>query len=151
MAASLITTGTVSAKDWDNVLAEVPLFAGLSSRHLRAIAKLAKIQRVAPYSEIVRAGDTANTFYLILDGSAVVRPPGKRAVNLGIGDFFGELALLADAPRSATVAAKDEEVLLARIGRKQFLKLVEDEPKVALTMLRTLADRLRAGPVSHTH
>jgi len=88
--------------------------------------------------------------FLILDGNAVVRPPGKRVVKLGMGDFFGELALIDNSPRSATVEAQNE-VLLARIASKDFLKMLNKEPKVSLVLLRTLAARLRASEASHRH
>lgn len=149
--AALTGTGSVSANDWTNVLAEVPLFAGLPKRHLKAIAKLARIQRVAAYSEIVRAGDPGDAFYLILDGTVTVRPPRRRAVTLGSGAYFGELALITDAPRSATVVADGEEVLVARIGSKGFAKLLENEPKVSVRLLRTLAGRLQASESSASH
>jgi monovalent cation:H+ antiporter, CPA1 family len=139
-----------SDADWTDVLAEVPLFAGLSARHLRSLTKLAKIQRLAPFTQIVRKGERADTFFLILDGNAVVRPPGKRVVKLGPGDFFGELALLDDEPRSATVEAQDE-ILVARIGRGAFVRLLDKEPKVALVLLRTLAARLRSSEASPKH
>lgn len=136
--------------DWTEVLAEVPLFSGLSKRHLRGVAKLAKIRRLQAYTRIVREGDHADSFYLMLEGTAVVRPPGKRPVKLGVGDFFGELALLDNSPRSATVEAQTE-VLLASIGRTAFLRMLEHEPKVALLLLRTMAARLRASEVSSKH
>lgn len=136
--------------DWTNVLASVPLFEGLTKRHVHAIAKLAKIQSFPEFTEIVREGHRGESFYLILDGSAVVRPPGKRPVKLGIGDFFGELSLLDNAPRSATVQAQSE-VLVARIGRSDFLKMLQHEPKVALVLLTTLAGRLRASEASARH
>ncbi len=142
--------GSSTAGDWSNVLAEVPLLAGLSKRHIKAIGKLAKIQRVAAYSVLVEAGRPGDSFYLILDGTAVVRPPGKRAVTLKSGDFFGELALLQDAPRTATVTAQ-EEMLVARIGRTSFMKMLEENPKISLVLLRTLADRLRTAEKSAVH
>jgi CRP-like cAMP-binding protein len=72
---------------------------------------------------------------------------GKRPVKLGVGDFFGELTLLDDSPRSATVEAQDE-VLVARIGCTDFVRMLEKEPRVALVLLRTLAARLRSSEVS---
>jgi CRP-like cAMP-binding protein len=139
-----------AAADWAGVLGEVPIFANLSGRQVRGLAKIAKIKRVAPFTQIVREGETADAFFLILDGNAVVRPPGKRLVKLGTGDFFGELALLDDSPRSATVEAQDE-VLLARISRKDFSRLLDKEPKVSLVLLRTLAARLRSSEASPKH
>lgn len=136
--------------DWTEVLAGVPLFSGLSTRHVRNLAKLAKIQRLLAYTKIVREGDRADSFYLLLEGSAVVRPPGKRPVKLGVGDFFGELALLDNSPRSATVEAL-EDVLVARIGRTDFVRMLEHEPKVALLLMRTLAARLRSSEASPKH
>jgi monovalent cation:H+ antiporter, CPA1 family len=136
--------------DWTEVLAEVPIFADLSKRHVRAITKLAKVQRLAPFTKIVREGASADSFFLVLEGVVVVRPPGKRPVKLGTGDFFGELALLDDSPRSATVEAVGD-VLVARIGRKDFLRLLEKEPKVAFVLLRTLAVRLRSSEASPKH
>ncbi|HEY5185007.1 MAG TPA: cyclic nucleotide-binding domain-containing protein [Actinomycetes bacterium] len=136
--------------DWTDVLASVPLFAGLSKRHVHSIAKLAKVQSYPAFTELVREGHRGESFYLILDGTAVVRPPGKRAVKLGFGDFFGELSLLDNAPRSATVQAQSE-VLVARIGRTDFLRMLQHEPKVALVLLTSLAGRLRATEASARH
>lgn len=141
---------TTADTDWSNVLAEVPLFSGLSARHVRGIAKLAKVQRLGAYTKIVREGEPGDSFFLLLEGSAMARPPGKRGVKLGVGDFFGELALLDNCPRSATVEAQ-EEVLVARIGRRDFLKMLEKEPKVCLSLLHTLATRLRTSQASPAH
>jgi CRP-like cAMP-binding protein len=127
---------------WADVLATVPLFSGLSQRHLRKVAGKASMKRFAPLTSIVRVGEPGDAFFIILDGSASVRRPGKRAVKLGAGDFFGELALLDAAPRSATVEA-DSEVLTMRLGRSAFQKVLESEPKVALAMLRAVAARAR--------
>jgi CRP-like cAMP-binding protein len=138
------------AKSWADVLATVPLFEGVSSRHLRKIAGVATAKRFAPYSAMVKQGAPGDAFYVILDGTATVRRPGKRNVTLRQGDFFGELALLDSSPRSATVEANDE-VLTMRLGRAAFQKTMEKEPKVALAMLRTLATRLRTAQEEVTH
>jgi CRP-like cAMP-binding protein len=133
--------------DWLGTLCEVPLFEGLSKRHLRRVAKLACIRRFAPGSTMVRAGDAGRTFYVLLDGNAKVVRPGARARRLGIGDYFGEMALLDDSPRSADVVA-DGEVLALTIDRSGFGKLLRAEPSLAQTLLRTLAARLRAAEAS---
>jgi CRP-like cAMP-binding protein len=133
--------------DWLATLGEVPLFDGLSKRHLRRVAKLARIRRFAPGSTMVRAGDPGRTFYVVLDGTAKVVRAGARARRLAIGDYFGEMALLDDAPRSAHVVA-DGEVLALTIDRSGFAKLLRAEPALAQTLLRTLAARLRAAEAS---
>ena len=130
--------------DWLGTLAEVPLFDGLSKRHLRRIAKLARIRRVAPGSAMVRAGESGRSFYVLLDGSAKVVRAGARSRRLGAGDYFGEMALLDGAPRSADVVAEGE-VLALTIDRPSFAKLLRAEPALAQALLRTLAARLRAA------
>ena len=133
--------------DWLDTLGEVPLFDGLPKRQLRRIAKLARIRRFAAGSVLVRAGDPGRSFYVLLDGEAKVARPGVRSRRLGVGDYFGEMALLDDAPRSADVVA-DGEVLALTIDRPGFTKLLRAEPALCLTLLRTLAGRLRAAETS---
>ena len=76
--------------DWLPVLKTLPLFAGMSARHLRRIPARAK--RFGPGETIVRAGDPGNAFYVVLDGEVRVDLPGGRFVALGAGDYFGEMA-----------------------------------------------------------
>ena len=133
--------------DWLATLEEVPLFEGVSKRHLRRIAKLAHIRRFAPGSAIVRTGDSGRAFFVLLDGNVKVVRAGARARRLGIGDYFGEMALLDDAPRSADVVAEGE-VLALMIDRSAFTKVLRTEPALAQALLRTLAARLRAAEAS---
>jgi CPA1 family monovalent cation:H+ antiporter len=130
--------------DWLETLAEIPLFEGLPKRHLRRVAKLARVRRFAPGSSLVRAGDSGRSFYVLLDGIAKVVRPDGRPRRVGIGDYFGEMALLDDAPRSADVVAEGE-VLALTIDRSGFAKLLRAEPTLAQALLRTLAARLRAA------
>lgn len=131
-------------RDWVPVLAAVPLFAGLSRRHLKRIATLARPRRFPDGAPMVRAGDPGTAFYVLLDGSARVLPSKGRPIRLHPGDAFGEMALLDDAPRSADVVA-DGEVLAMSIGRRAFDKLLRSEPQLSHALLRTLAARLRAA------
>lgn len=134
-------------KDWTVVLEEVPLFRNLSRRHLKHVASLARKRRYAPGTSIVRAGDAGTAFFVLLDGAARVVPPSGRPKRLKTGDFFGEMALLDDAPRSASVVA-DGEVLTMTISRSAFSKLLKHEPAVTYELLRTLAGRLRTAEKS---
>ena len=130
-------------KSWVGVLAEVPLFRGLSRRHLARVAELGVERRVPVGTMIVREGDLSDAFYVILDGLATVRRAGHRATRLHAGDFFGEIGLLDGAGRTRTIEAETETTLMV-IGRSDFLRLLEKEPKIAVTMLVTVAARLRA-------
>jgi CRP-like cAMP-binding protein len=129
---------------WADVLADVPLFEGLSKRHLRKVAQCAIGRRYPRFTAVVRAGAPGDSFFVILDGTATVKRPGKRHIKLKTGDFFGEMALIDGAARTATVET-DSDVLTLQIGRTQFGKLLEQEPRIALVLLRTLAARLRAA------
>ena len=124
------------------VLKELPLFEGMSSRHLRRIPARAK--RYGAGETIVRAGDPGNAFYVILDGQVRVEPPTGSPLTLKAGDSFGEMALLDGAPRSADILAAGEVTVMV-IGRAGFTKLLRSEPQIAMTLLRTLAGRLRAA------
>jgi len=128
--------------EWAGVLAEIPLFSDLSKRHLRRVAAIAGAKRFAAGSQIIRAGDPGDAFYVLLDGEAEARPRSGRPVPLGPGDFFGEMALLDGSPRSASVHATTD-VLTMRLGRAAFAKLLKDEPGIAARLLVTLAGRVR--------
>jgi CRP/FNR family transcriptional regulator, cyclic AMP receptor protein len=148
LAASKVLTGgrpSDSGKLWASVLQELPLFAGVSKRHVRKIANLAKEARFSAGSRIVRRGEPGNAFFVILDGEAsVVRVAGLPAVPLTVGDSFGEMALLDGGTRSATVVASTN-VLCLRLSRAPFTKMLKDEPDIALAMLRELTRRLRVA------
>jgi CRP/FNR family transcriptional regulator, cyclic AMP receptor protein len=84
---------------------------------------------------------------VLIDGAVRVIPPTGRPRRLRAGDFFGEMALLDESPRSASVVA-DGEVLTMTISRSAFSKLLKHEPSLCHELLRTLAARLRAAEKS---
>ena len=126
-----------SALGWASLVAEVPLFRALSKRHLRRVTNLVELRRYRPGATVVRAGSAGDAFFLMLDGTARVEPLVGRGRTLGVGESFGELALLDGAPRSATVTAVDE-VTVGRISRPSFSKLLREEPGVAVGLARAL-------------
>ena len=126
------------------MLAEVPLFATLSGRHVRRVAALAKLRRFERGVPVVVAGRPGDAFYVILDGEVSVGVPGRRRTRLGAGDYFGEMSLIDGSPRSATVTA-DGDVLLLELGRTAFARLLKEEPAITLALLKALAARVRAS------
>ena len=136
--------------DWVPFLADLPIFQGVSKRHLHRIARLATSRRFVPLTRIVREGEPARTFYVVLDGTVSVTRKGRRIGKLGAGDAFGEMALLTESPRAATIVA-DSEVLTMCLSRTNFNKVLKSEPAVSMALLKTFAERLRASERSTSH
>ena len=128
--------------EWTGVLADVPLFAGLSKRHLRRVARMAQKASYPEHTVIVSPQRPADAFYVILDGQAMVSTVTGDRIELGPGRFFGEMALLDDSPRTATVTAVTH-LLVMRISQRHFREMVESEPKIASAIMRVLAARVR--------
>ena len=126
-----------------DVLAQVPLFADLSSRHLKRLADRMAEQRFMEGASVVKHGDVGDTFYVIVEGEAKVVAPGGRVVHrLRPGEFFGEISLLDGGPRTATVVA-ETPMLMLTLARSAFRELIEVEPRVAVGMLKHVASMLR--------
>ena len=132
------------ASSWTNVLADVPIFADLSSRHLKKVAAAGRIVKFHEGASIIREGTPGDALYVLVDGQVSVERRGLPAVVLGIGSFFGEMALFDDSPRSATVVANGPALCLV-ITRARLHKLLKSEPPIALGLLKELARRLRVA------
>ena len=132
-----------------DMLAQVPLFAGLSKRTLKKLAEHADIVSFNERESIVEDGQPGGTFYVLLEGEAkAVR--GKRSIGtMSPGDFFGEISLLDGGPRTASVVATTP-VTAIRIFKRSFDKVVSQEPGVAAQILAVVARRLREAerPIS---
>jgi CRP/FNR family cyclic AMP-dependent transcriptional regulator len=128
------------------LLARVPLFAGLSRAHLGRLASLAEEADYNAGRVIVKRDDPGKAFYVIVEGTAKVVKgkivTARREAELGPGDFFGELALLDGEPRAATVVAATP-LLTIRIERTAFRRLLREEPDLALKVLEGMARRTR--------
>ena len=122
-------------------LASVPLLAGLSSRIRRRLAETGKRRTYDAEQEIVSEGSNGTALYIILSGEGRVERAGERLGVLKAGDFFGELALIEEEPRSASVvAATDTECLL--FPAWEFTALLEEHPEIAVPIMRALIGRL---------
>ena len=132
-----------------DVLRKVPLFSGLSRRHLDLIAQHADEVKVAEGKVLTRQGERGLEFFLIVDGSARVERDGKPIARLGAGDFFGEMSLIDGKPRTATVIAETPIVLLV-VHTRSFGHLLEAVPGLQKKVLVTLCERLREADAALT-
>jgi CRP-like cAMP-binding protein len=124
-------------------LVQVPLFTDLSPRHMKRVADLMEEQRYMDGATVVREGDIGGTFYVIREGEAKVVARSGRVLNrLRPGDFFGEISLLDGGPRTASVVSETPLTMLA-LTRTSFLRLVKEEPAVAVGLLTYAARLLR--------
>jgi CRP-like cAMP-binding protein len=129
-----------SVDDWAHVLADVPLFSGVSKRRLRKLVRAATFAEVAAGHTVIPNGNGSDSVYIILGGAAKeLRKPASR--ELGVGDYFGESALIDGAPRSATVVAM-HDLHVIRLPARLLMRLARQHPAMTLTMLRNLSTEL---------
>ena len=128
-------------------LTSIALFSGFSDVDMKAISSLAVTRSFPKNTLVICEGDRSDSLYLILSGKVKVflsDEEGKE-VTLNMqseGEYFGELAILDEAPRSASVMTT-EETKLAILSKSAFDKCMEEHPAMALTIMRGLARRLR--------
>jgi CRP/FNR family transcriptional regulator, cyclic AMP receptor protein len=132
------------------MLSGVPIFEGLTKKELKAIADAAKQVTHAAGSTLAREGESGVGFFLILEGVASVTVGDRSRGKLGPGDFFGEISLLDQGPRTATVVAQTPVTTLG-LTAWSFKRLVEQNPSIASKMLKVMANRLRASSRDLTH
>jgi CRP/FNR family cyclic AMP-dependent transcriptional regulator len=129
-------------------LRRIPLFEDLDERSVRAIANAVVEQSYERGQDIVREGDTGVGAFIIRSGRAeVLQNRGGEIVRLGelqAGDFFGEMALLDEFPRSATVRAVEPATCLG-LTRWHFRGILESHPQIALAILPVLTRRVRSA------
>lgn len=125
-------------------LQNTPLFGSLNSSSLRDLMRHAKIVSLDEGEVLFRQGDRSETLYVVADGAVVPiaeEDPPKKLAILEAGEFFGEIGLVTDRPRNATIQAMVETRLLA-IDRKAMWALIRKNPKVLDVMLCFLRDRI---------
>ncbi|MGH2376865.1 MAG: cyclic nucleotide-binding domain-containing protein [Candidatus Limnocylindria bacterium] len=134
-------------------LRKVRLFSELDDKALGQISNAAVEQRWEPGQEIVRQGDSGVGAFIIRSGKVEIVQEHAGATekmrDLGPGQFFGEMALLDEFPRSATARALEPTTCL-QITRWHFRGILESHPEIALKLLPMLTKRIRAAE-SHAH
>ncbi len=123
------------------LIKKVPLFAGCSKRELEEIAHIADEIDLREGKEMTKEGSRGREFFVLLEGDADVTKDGRSINKLGGGDFFGEIALISDSPRTATVTATSPVRALV-ITDRSFRRLLEQTPEIQRKVLVALAERL---------
>ena len=132
------------------VLAAVPLFDGLSQKHLKKIAGLGTVARFMSGATIVKQGVIGDSFYVVLQGQAKVVVNGRTLNELLPGDHFGEISLLDGDVRTASVVSQTDMTLL-EIMQKEFLAMLAQDPEITVELIVGVArivrrmDRTLAG------
>ncbi|MDQ2910686.1 MAG: cyclic nucleotide-binding domain-containing protein [Actinomycetota bacterium] len=123
------------------LIKKAPLFANCSKRELAQIAQIADEIDLREGKEMTREGSRGREFFVLLEGDADVTKDGRSINKLGGGDFFGEIALISDSPRTATVTATSPVRALV-ITDRSFRRLLDESPEIQRKVLVALAERL---------
>jgi CRP/FNR family transcriptional regulator, cyclic AMP receptor protein len=137
----------MSLKEEFELLRRVPIFAEIEPAKLKLLAFMSERVGFDPGKRLVQQGDPADAAYLIIDGHAEViletRAGPVVVATIGANETVGEMGILGDVPRNATVRAKDRVIVL-RISKEPFMRMVREFPNMAVSIMRELAQRLDA-------
>lgn len=136
--------GRVKREERRRLLAQVPLFAGCSEAELGHVVAITAEESFDTGAAVVLEGEDGWDFFILVEGEAEVRHAGRRINVMGPGEFFGEIALVAEVPRTATVVASSP-LLVLTIRAYDFTELLDEQPAIARKVLRALGERLAAS------
>ena len=140
------------------LLSRIPIFKNIDASKLKLLAFTSSRLRFSPGQNLFRQGDSGDSAYIIMSGEAdviVERPDGQISIaRLGMHELIGEIAILIDVPRTATVRAVTDLTAL-EISKETFLQMITEFPEIGIEVMRGLAHRLvrttdrlgEAGPV----
>ena len=129
------------------VLQNVQLFSTLEQEDMEELARQLHERRFPEVGEVTTEGSTGAGFFVIAAGNAEVLVGGEHRATLGPGDYFGEVALIDDGVRSASIVAATD-LLCYGLTPWEFRPFVEEHPKVAWALLQALARRIRESQAS---
>lgn len=127
----------------DERLARIPLFEGLSKKQLSQVSSLMTPLDLKAGKVLARQGEVGREFLILLEGQVEVARDGKIIAVRGPGDFIGEIALLDNRPRTATVTARTD-VVVEVLNRGEFASLLAEAPELSAQVMATMARRLAA-------
>jgi CRP-like cAMP-binding protein len=133
------------------LLRNVPLFSGLSTKELMSLSRLMDEVDLKPGTVIIREGNTGGEFFIVIEGTVEVKRGGRRLARLGPGDYLGEIALIDHGPRTATAIVETPTRVLV-LASREFHSMLASDPRIENKILRTLASRVRdMSPRSVAH
>jgi len=132
------------------MLRAVPLFAALGNREIESIERLADTVDVQAGYVLMRQGETGREMFVIASGSIAVERNGREIARLGPGDVVGEIALLSEGPRTATVTTLEPSTVFV-LAHREFHTLMEDSPEVRRCVFEEFARRIRDLDADRAH
>lgn len=133
-----------------DLLHGIPLFSGLDKRQLLRLGQMTDEVDVADGRTLMRQGERGDELFVVIEGSLRVERDGEVIAHRGAGEFLGEIALVDEGPRSATVVAEGAARLLV-VGHRAFHTLMDEFPQIQLVVLRELARRVRHLDADQPH
>jgi CRP/FNR family cyclic AMP-dependent transcriptional regulator len=124
------------------LLMRSPVLAGLTRKDLQEVERLADEVDVPAGRVLMREGSIGSEFFVIVDGQVVIDRGGRTVRTMGPGEFFGDIALITERPRAASVTALTDCRLLV-LGHREFHSLLDEFPSIRMTILESIALRLR--------
>jgi CRP/FNR family transcriptional regulator, cyclic AMP receptor protein len=138
----------MSLKQEFELLRRVPIFAEIEPAKLKLLAFMSERVGFDPGKRLMRQGDPADAAYLIIEGHAEViaeTPAGSVILAIvGANEIVGEMGILCNAPRNATICAKDRVIAL-RISKEPFMRMVREFPNISISIMQELAHRLESS------
>ena len=125
-----------------DMLKKVPLFAGLDNKELQEIARSMRERRFKAGDTVTQEGAGGVGFFVVEDGQADVNVGGESKGSVGPGDYFGEIALINESPRTATLTARTD-MLCYGMTPWDFRPLVETNSTIAWKLLTAMAEKMR--------
>jgi len=131
-------------KERQELLEKVSMFAACNKRELGKLASVARERRVPSGTVLTKEGEAGDEFFVVAEGMAEASIRGRKVGSIPAGSFFGELSLLDQGPRTATVTAELPTRLLV-INAHDFSGVLSEVPSISLKIMRGLATRIRSA------
>jgi CRP/FNR family transcriptional regulator, cyclic AMP receptor protein len=131
-----------SRKERQELLEKVSMFSACNKKELGRLAAVAQERRVPSGAVLTKEGEAGDEFFVVAEGMAQASIKGRKVGSIPAGSFFGEMSLLDQGPRTATVTAELPTRLVV-ITAKDFGKVIDEIPSIALKIMKGLATRIR--------